>query len=53
MWNLIKNDTKNLIYKTERDSQVLKSNLGSPKGKCWGGINWKFGINIYTLLYIK
>ena len=23
------------------------------KGKRGGGINWEFGINIYTLLYVK
>ena len=32
MWNLIlKNDTNELTYKTEKDSQILKSNL--PKEK--------------------
>ena len=37
MWNLIlKNDTNKVIYKTERDSQILKTNLWLPKGKCWG-----------------
>ena len=54
MWNLIKNDTNELIYKIETDAQISKSNLGLPKGKCWGGgINWENGINIYTLLYTK
>ena len=34
MWNLIlKNDTNELIYKTETDSQISKTNLWSPKGK--------------------
>ena len=33
MWNLIKNDTNELIYKTETDSQISKSNLWLPKGK--------------------
>ena len=37
MWNL-KNDINELIYKTETDSQTLKTNLGLPKGKCgWEG----------------
>ena len=31
----------------------LKTNLWLPKGTCGGGISWEFGINIYTLLYIK
>ena len=55
MWNLKKNDTNELIYKTEIDSQAQKTNLWLPKGKggVGRGINHKFGINIYTLLYIK
>ena len=32
MWDL-KNDTNELIYKTETDSQILKTNLQSPTGK--------------------
>ena len=38
MWNL-KNDTNELIYKTETDSQTSKTNLWLPKGKAGGGIN--------------
>ena len=36
----IKNDTNEVIYKTETDLQILKTNLWLPKGK-WGvgGIN--------------
>ena len=33
MWNLVKNDTTVLIYKT--DSQILKSNLWFIKGETW------------------
>ena len=34
MWNLKKkNHTKELIYKTETNSQILKSNMWLPKGK--------------------
>ena len=51
MWNL-KNDTNELIYKTETESQ-RKQTSGYQRGKGWGGINWEFRINIYTLLYIK
>ena len=32
-----KNDTNELIYKTEIDSQTLKTNLRLPKGKCGRG----------------
>ena len=47
MWNL-KNDTNELIYKTDIDDKLMVN-----KGERGGGINQEFGINIYTLLYIK
>ena len=54
MWNLIfKNDTNELIYKTEMDLQISETNLWLPKGKRGGGINQELRINIHTLLYIK
>ena len=38
MWNLKKeNDTNELIYKPETDSQSLKTNLWLLKVKGWGG----------------
>ena len=49
MWNLKKNDTKELIYKIETNSQT--TNFWLPKGKSRAGINLKFEINRYTLLY--
>ena len=53
MWTLKKNDTNELIYKSETDSQ--KTNLWLPKGRAGikEDINSEFGINIYTLLPIK
>ena len=39
------------IYKTEIESQMLKTNLGFPKVKGEGGINWEVGIDIHILLY--
>ena len=43
MWNLIfKNDINEILYKTETDSQISKTNLWLPKGKRGvgrGGIN--------------
>ena len=37
-WNpILKIDTKELINKTETDSQISKSNLWLLKGKCSGG----------------
>ena len=45
MQNLIKNDTKELMYKTETNPQFSKLNFKLPKGKPWGaGVNWD-GIN--------
>ena len=46
-------DTNELIYKTEADSQTSKTNLWLPKWERGGGINWEIGTDIYTLLYIK
>jgi len=48
MWNL-KYDIKELIYKTEMDSQI-ENELMVTKEERGGGIT---GINRYTLLYIK
>ena len=50
---ILKNDTNELIYKTETESQTQKTNLLLPKGKGVGVINQEFGINRYTLLGIK
>ena len=49
---ILKNDTNELVYKTEIDPQIQKQAYGYQKGKGWGGINQEFGINIYTLPYI-
>ena len=48
MWNLIKKnkDTNELIYKTETDLQILRTNLWLPKGEC--GINQELGMNTHT-----
>ena len=51
MWNL-KSDTDELTYKTETGSQT-ENKLMVIKGKRGGGINWEFGININTLIYVK
>ena len=44
----LKNDTNELIYKTETDPD-LENKLMVTKGERWG----EAGINIYTQLYIK
>ena len=47
------NDTNELIYKTETDSQTVNE-LMVTRGKGWeGGVGWEFGIDMYTLLYLK
>ena len=44
--------TNKLIYKTEVESQMQKTNLWLP-GDWWGEINWEIGTDINTPLYIK
>ena len=47
-----KKDTNEVIYKTETDSQTLKTNLWLPKGKCGGeGQIRSWGLT-YTHYYI-
>ena len=46
----LKNSKNELIYKTEID---IENKPMVTKGKGGGGINQEFGINTYTLLYIK
>ena len=48
----VKNDTNELIYKTEIDSQTQKTNFWLPKGKGWE--RDKLGVwdcNIQTTIY--
>ena len=35
MWNLKRNDTKELTLKTEIDSQTLRTNLWLPEAEDW------------------
>ena len=55
MQNLKKNDTNELINKTETDSQTQGANLWLPgqKGGMGGEIVREFGIETYTLPYLK
>ena len=50
MWNLKRNDTNKLIYKTERDSQTQKTNSWLPQGE---GIVKDFRRVKNTLLSLK
>ena len=53
MRNLKRNDTNELIYKTETDSDLEKEFMVG-QGKGWGeGIVREFGIDMDTPLYLK
>ena len=53
MWNLKRNDTNELTYKIEIDSQTRRMNLWLPGEGCGEGIVREFGIDMYTMLYLK
>ena len=54
MWNPERHDTNELIYKTEIDSQTENEFMVTTRGYEWGeGIIREFGVNMYTLLYLK
>ena len=39
--------------KKQKQSHRCRKQIYGYQGVGWGGINWKTGIDIYTLLYIK
>ena len=51
MWNLKRNDLNESIYKTETDSE--SELMVARRIEMGGGIVRKFGIDMYTLLYLK
>ena len=52
MWNL-KYDTDKLIYETETDSQIQKTDLWLPRRRgTRGGMDWEFGVSRCKLVYI-
>ena len=53
MWNLKKICKNELIYKTEIEPQVYKTDIWLPGRKQEWGISWETGIDIDTLLDIK
>ena len=48
-----KRETNELIYKTETNSEIWKTNLWLLKGKMGGGIDEELEITRYKLLHIK
>ena len=53
MWNLKRNDTAELTYKTEIDSQTSRTSLRLPGGRIGEEIVEEFGMGMYVLLYLK
>jgi len=51
MWDL-ENGGDELICKIEIESQTWRTSLGLPSGEGRVGMNWKIGIDIYTLLIL-
>ena len=41
------------LFTKQKDSQTYKINLWLPGGRVGGGIEWEFGIDMYTQLYFK
>ena len=53
MWNPKRNDTNDLTYKTEIDSQTWRTRLWLPGEKIKERIIREFGMDMYTPLYLK
>ena len=50
---IFKNDTNELNYKMEADSDLENELMVSRQEEWEGGIDWEFGMDMYTLLYLK
>ena len=53
MWNLKRNGTNELMYKTETDTQTSRINLWLLGERMEGGTVREFGMDMYSLLYLK
>ena len=53
MWNLKSNDTNDITYKTETDSQTSRMSLWLQGEGWWEGIVKEFVMGMYTLIYLK
>ena len=43
----------NLFTKQEQIHRLREQTYGYQRGKVWGRKDWEFGIDMYTLLYLK
>ena len=51
--NLKKNDKMNLFTKQKQTHTLREGTNGYQGGWVGGGADWEFGIDMYTLLYLK
>ena len=51
--NLKKNMQMDLFTKQKQTHRLGEQNYQYEEGKVEGGIDWEFGIDMYTLLYFK
>ena len=43
----------NLIIKQKEAQRLREGTYGYQQGRVSGGIDWEFGVDMYTLLYLK
>ena len=48
-----RNDVNELIAKQKQTYRLREQVYGYQGGRVWGRIDWEFGIDMYTLLYLK
>ena len=53
MWNIKKNGTNELIYKSEIESQMQKNELLVTRVKKRGGISWETGVDIFVVAVVQ
>ena len=53
MWNLKKWYKGTYLQNRNRVTDVENQLMVTREERRWGGINWKIGTDIYTVLYIK
>ena len=53
MWNLKSNDTNDITYKTETDSQTSRMSLWLQGEGWWEGIVKEYVMGMYTLIHLK